>query len=143
MHQLNMVCKVIGSPSAAEIAAVPSDKARSYLTSMPFFPKGGGWVGCRQGYAGVELCGAGWLAGVLAWVGSIPACSMHVQCAMCSLCDRLPALAPCFPCPQTCSSTFPPPVHPPSTCWTDCSRLTQVCDCSARRALQSPAVSGA
>jgi serine/threonine protein kinase len=45
VHQLNMVCKVIGSPSPAEIAAVPSDKARSYLSSMPFFPKGGEWAG--------------------------------------------------------------------------------------------------
>ena len=42
VHQLNMVCKVIGTPTAAEIAAVPSDKARAYLASMPDFPKGGG-----------------------------------------------------------------------------------------------------
>ncbi|KAL4859014.1 Proton/sulfate cotransporter 2 [Chlorella vulgaris] len=40
VHQLNMVCKVIGTPTAAEIAAVPSDKARAYLASMPYFPKG-------------------------------------------------------------------------------------------------------
>ncbi|KAL4424349.1 hypothetical protein ABPG75_001650 [Micractinium tetrahymenae] len=40
VHQLNMVCKVVGTPSAEEIAAVSSDKARAYLASMPYFPKG-------------------------------------------------------------------------------------------------------
>lgn len=41
VHQLNMVCKVVGTPSAGDIAAVTSDKARAYLASMPYFPKGG------------------------------------------------------------------------------------------------------
>lgn len=51
VHQLNMVCKVVGTPTPQEIAAVPSEKARSYLASMPYFPKGGechwgvGWGG--------------------------------------------------------------------------------------------------
>jgi hypothetical protein len=52
VHQLNMVCKVIGTPTAAEIAAVPSDKARAYLASMPYFPKGGQFCSvCMPGKA--------------------------------------------------------------------------------------------
>lgn len=39
VHQLNMICKVIGTPTGPELAAVPNDKARAYLASMPYFPK--------------------------------------------------------------------------------------------------------
>ena len=104
VHQLNMVCKVIGSPSPAEIAAVPSDKARSYLTSMPFFPKGGeraGWG--LQGLQGVSLWGgpASWETG---WrkVSTHDARVMYVQpvlstCHSCTVlpCPALPPLPAC------------------------------------------------
>lgn len=55
VHQLNMVCKVIGTPTAAEIAAVPSDQARAYLASMPYFPKGGAHAHVGSGQLGF-LC---------------------------------------------------------------------------------------
>ena len=41
MHQLNMICKVIGTPTGHELAAVANDKSRAYLASMPYFPKQG------------------------------------------------------------------------------------------------------
>lgn len=48
VHQLNMICKVIGTPTGPELAAVPNDKARAYLASMPYFPKQGEhkWHNC-------------------------------------------------------------------------------------------------
>lgn len=48
VHQLNMICKVIGTPTGPELAAVPNDKARAYLASMPYFPKQGecNWHNC-------------------------------------------------------------------------------------------------
>ena len=39
IHTLNLVCKVIGSPSREDICAFPSDKAQKYLDTMPFQPK--------------------------------------------------------------------------------------------------------
>lgn len=39
LHQLNLICKVIGTPSAEDVSRVASDKARQYLRSMPFMPR--------------------------------------------------------------------------------------------------------
>lgn len=41
VHQLNMICKVIGTPTGHELAAVANDKSRAYLASMPYFPPQG------------------------------------------------------------------------------------------------------
>lgn len=39
IHTLNLVCRVTGTPTEADIAGVPSDKARNYLSTMPAYPK--------------------------------------------------------------------------------------------------------
>ncbi|GAB4821651.1 hypothetical protein N2152v2_008697 [Parachlorella kessleri] len=39
IHQLNLICKVIGTPSQEDIMAVASEKARHYLQSMPYMPR--------------------------------------------------------------------------------------------------------
>ena len=39
IHTLNLVCKVIGTPTAAEAATFPSEKARNYLATMPPQPR--------------------------------------------------------------------------------------------------------
>lgn len=35
IHTLNLVCKVVGTPTPAEISRFPSEKAQHYLHSMP------------------------------------------------------------------------------------------------------------
>lgn len=39
IHTLNLVCKVIGTPSAADVARISSEKAQHYLTTMPPQPQ--------------------------------------------------------------------------------------------------------
>eukprot|EP00887_Chlorella_sp_A99_P006757 scaffold3.g6757.t1 len=39
IHQLNLVCKVVGTPSDASMSFVTSEKARQYLRSMPYMPR--------------------------------------------------------------------------------------------------------
>lgn len=39
IHTLNLVCRVVGTPSVDEIARFPSEKARHYLSTMPPAPR--------------------------------------------------------------------------------------------------------
>ncbi|KAL6767555.1 hypothetical protein ACKKBF_B35705 [Auxenochlorella protothecoides x Auxenochlorella symbiontica] len=38
VHQLNLVCKVVGTPSVEEVERVANPDARAYLRSMPYMP---------------------------------------------------------------------------------------------------------
>ena len=39
IHTLNLVCRVVGSPADTDIAAVASDRARTYLRTVPHYPR--------------------------------------------------------------------------------------------------------
>lgn len=83
--------QVIGSPSAAEVAAVPSDKARAYLASMPYFPKQG--EGAPPGIRGcVGSVRAAWpqRSAEQSSVSAAP----HAPPACCSPCAAPPSLPP-------------------------------------------------
>lgn len=40
LHTMTLVCKVVGTPTEAEIAGVHGERARAYLASMPHFERG-------------------------------------------------------------------------------------------------------
>lgn len=62
VHQINLICKVIGTPTEEEIGQSRSEKARAYLRSMPYMPKGGAQQAGVCVYVCVHGggCGGGW-----------------------------------------------------------------------------------
>ena len=60
IHQLNLVCRAVGSPGPDDVTAVQSERARHYLASMPHFPTPGaraegGMRGVGEGGGGAAL----------------------------------------------------------------------------------------
>lgn len=39
VHQLNLITKVVGSPSEEDLAFIHSEKARRYIRSLPHHPR--------------------------------------------------------------------------------------------------------